>query len=310
MSNQYKIKRLFLLILLLGIPSLMGCALGVTRVVINHDPLIQVENKSKGDILVSQFKDVRPVKEYIGNKRNAFGMVLGHIGTQSGVSLTEVLTKYFAEALNQAGYTVVVTKETKVPEGSEKTRFDAMVNGEIREFWMDLYTAVWHYVTVRLIAERPESREVLWEKVVHGEEKRVLWVGATGEYERIIRESLTKALNQAVSEFASDQFRKAIESSRSSSRGKEAVGSAEKPASQSPSDINPASRKPVYFAVLQTANIREEANTKSRVIATLKKGDQLEKIRESGNWYNVKLASGKTGWVHKSLVKEAIGTGR
>ncbi len=309
MSNQYKIKRLFLLILLLGISFLMGCAFGVTRVVINHDPLIQVENKKKGDILVSQFKDVRPVTEYIGNKRNAFGMVLGHIGTESGVSLTEVLTKYFAEALNQAGYTVMVMKETKVPEGSEEIKFDAMLNGEIREFWLDLYTAVWHYVTVRLIAERPESREVLWEKVVHGEEKRVLWVGATAEYERIIRESLTKALNQAVSEFASDQFRKAIESSKSPSRGKD-VGRAEKPASQSPSDINPASPKPVYFVVLQTANIREEANTKSRVIVTLKKGDQLEKIRESGNWYNVKLASGKTGWVHRSLVKEATGPSR
>jgi hypothetical protein len=254
-----------------------------------------------------------------------FGMVLGHIGTESGVSLTELLTKYFAEALSGAGYTVAIKKEMKVPEGSEKIKFDAMLDGEVREFWLDLYTAVWHYVTVRLVAERPESKEVLWEKVVHGEEKRVLWVGATAEYEMIIRESITKALNQAVSEFASDEFRKAIESSKSSyykeSGGnvadKKAGGSAEKPASQSPSGINAAKQetptpplKPVYLIVLETANIREEANTKSRVIVTLKKGDQLEKIRESGNWYNVKLPSGQKGWVYKSLVKEAVGLGR
>jgi len=214
MSNQHKIRRLFFLILLVGTSLLMGCAIGVTRVRIDHDPLIRVENKKEGNILVSEFKDVRPVREYIGNKRNAYGMVLGHIGTESGVSLTEILTKYFAEALNQAGYTVAIMKETKVPEGSEKIKFDAMLEGEIREFWLDLYMAVWHYVTVRLIAERPESKEVLWEKVVNGEEKRVLWVGATAEYERIIRESLTKALNQAVSEFASDEFRQAIRSSK------------------------------------------------------------------------------------------------
>ncbi len=94
---------------------------------------------------------------------------------------------------------------------------------------------------------------------------------------------------------------------------KKAVGSVEKPAPQSPSGIEGAKRetstpphKPVYLVVLQAANIREEANTKSRVIVTLKKGDQLEKIRESGGWCNVKLPSGQTGWVSKSLVKEAV----
>jgi len=216
MSNGRKIKCLFLLILLVGITSLMGCALGVTRVIVNHDPLIRVENKKEGTILVSQFKDVRPRKtEDIGNKRNMFGMVLGHIGTESGVSMTEILTKYFAEALSEAGYTVVIMKEMKVPEGSEKIKFDAMLDGEVLEFWLDLYMAVWHSVSVKLIAKHPDSKEVLWEKVVDGEEKRVLWVGVTAEYERIIREALTKALNKAVSEFASDEFGKAVHSPKS-----------------------------------------------------------------------------------------------
>ena len=41
-------------------------------------------------------------------------------------------------------------------------------------------------------------------------ESRVLWVGATGEYERIIREALTKALNKALDEFTSDEFYSSI----------------------------------------------------------------------------------------------------
>lgn len=211
MSNRCKMKCLFLIIFLIGISFLMGCALGVTRVRVNHDPLVRVENKKEGNILVSPFKDVRPQKrEYIGNKRNMYGMVLGHIGTEAGVSLTEILTEYFAEALTEAGYTVVIMKEMKVPEGSEKIKFDAMLDGEIVEFWMDLYMAVWHKVGVKLIAKHPDSKEAFWEKLVQDEEKNVLWLGATGEYEKVIRQALTRALNKAVSEFASNEFEKTV----------------------------------------------------------------------------------------------------
>jgi len=211
MSTQCKVKCLFLLIFLVGVSFLMGCALGVTRVNVSHDPLNRIENKKEGNILVNEFKDVRPQKrEYIGNKRNMYGMVLGHIGTESGVSLAEILTKYFAESLSEAGYKTVVMKEAKMPDGSEKIKFDAMLEGEIVEFWMDLYMAVWHKVGVKLTAKHSDSKEVLWEKVIHGEDKNVLWIGATAEYEKVIRQALTKALNKAASEFASDEFLKTI----------------------------------------------------------------------------------------------------
>lgn len=211
MTRQCKAKCLFLIILLIGISFSMGCAVGVTRVKINHDPCTRIENKKEGNILVNQFKDVRPQKkEYIGNKRNMYGMVLGHIGTEPGVSLTEILTKYFVESLTEAGYKVTVMEEAKPAEESQKKEFGAIIDGEIIEFWMDLYMAVWHKVTVKLTAKQADSKEVLWEKVIHGEAKNVLWAGATSEYEKVIRQALTKALNNAASEFASDEFDKAI----------------------------------------------------------------------------------------------------
>jgi len=211
MSTKCKVKCLFLIIFLAGVSFLMGCALGVTRVNVSHDPLNRIENKKEGNILVNEFKDVRPQqREYIGNKRNMYGMVLGHIGTEPGVSLTGLLTRYFAESLSEAGYKTVVMKEAKIPDGSEKIKFDAMLEGEIVEFWMDLYVAVWHKVGVKLTVKHPDSKEVLWEKVIHEEEKNVLWVGATSEYEKVIRQALTKALNKATSEFASEEFLKTI----------------------------------------------------------------------------------------------------
>lgn len=211
MANQYKIKSLLLILLLVGICLSMGCALGVTRVAINHDPLNRIENKKEGNILVDQFKDVRPrAKEYIGNKRNMYGMVLGHIGTEQGVSLTEIITKYFAEALREAGYSVVVKKESRAAEELQQTNFDAVMEGEITEFWMDLYMAVWHKVGVKLTVMNPDSKETLWTKVIDGAETNALWVGVTAEYEKVIRQALTKALNKAASEFVSEEFYKVV----------------------------------------------------------------------------------------------------
>jgi hypothetical protein len=211
MVNRSKVRCIFIPVLLIFISLSMGCALGTTRVKISHDPLNRVENKKEGNSLVNTFQDVRPqAKEYIGNKRNMYGIVMGHIGPEEGVSLTDVLTNYFAEVLREAGYTVVVSKEPNAPKESEIMKFDAMIDGEITEFWLDLYMAVWHYTTTKLTAKHPDSKELLWEKVIHAEQKNVLWVGATSEYEKVIRESLTKALNNTASEFASEEFSNAV----------------------------------------------------------------------------------------------------
>ena len=91
-----------------------------------------------------------------------------------------------------------------------QVRFGAIVDGEIVEFWLDLYMAVWHKVGVKVKALDPVNQNVLWEKDIRGEEKNVLWIGATSEYEKVIRQALNKALNQAAKEFASDEFYKVI----------------------------------------------------------------------------------------------------
>jgi hypothetical protein len=59
-----------------------------------------------------------------------------------------------------------------------------------------------------------DTQQVLWEKEVRAEEKNVLWVGVAAEYEKVIREALTKALNQAAKEFASEEFYKALKLER------------------------------------------------------------------------------------------------
>jgi hypothetical protein len=134
-----------------------GCATGTTRLKVTHDPLDSIANKKQGNILVKTFVDKRKEEDqaFIGNKRNGFGMVLGHVGMEEGVKLDVLLTKYFAEALNAAGYNTVLQSEQEAMPSP--ARFNAIVTGEIMEFWMDLYMKVWHKVDVNTKALNPSK---------------------------------------------------------------------------------------------------------------------------------------------------------
>jgi len=129
----------FVLIIIFLIVS-NGCAIGVTRVHVAHDLLAPVDNTREGDILIKQFTDERTDTYHIGNKRNTFGMVLGHIGTLEGVELAPLLTKYFAEALSQAGYNAII-EDSESDEKLDDITFDVVLEGEIKTFWLDLYMA-------------------------------------------------------------------------------------------------------------------------------------------------------------------------
>lgn len=186
-----------------------GCALGTTRVNVTHEPLDRIENKKEGNILVKQFVDKRADAQHIGNKRNMLGIVMGHIETEEGIKLEALLTNYFAEALKEAGYNAVI-QESRSGAMPSQVKFDAIIDGEIVEFWLDLYMAVWHKAGVKVKAFDPTNQNVLWEKDIRGEQTNVLWIGASSEYEKVISQALTKALNQAAKEFTSDEFYKAI----------------------------------------------------------------------------------------------------
>jgi hypothetical protein len=189
--------------------SLGGCALGVTKVDVAHSPLTGVMPKQEGSVLVKQFVDGRQSghRQYIGNKRNGFGMVLGSIGTQDGVSLEALLTRYFMEALQHAGYNAVLQPSASATSDSV---FDAVLQGEIKEFWLDLYMATWHSVDVSLkLKDKPETH-VLWERDIRGEKTNVLWLGLSSEFEKVIREALDAAMDQAVKEFGSAEFQAAV----------------------------------------------------------------------------------------------------
>ncbi len=52
------------------------------------------------------------------------------------------------------------------------------------------------------------------------------------------------------------------------------------------------------------ANLRQGPSLKSKIILTLKKGTQLEKLGQSGTWINVKVFGKTIGWISKELLQE------
>lgn len=186
--------------------SLSGCAFGVTNVRVAHSPLESVAQKREGTILVQQFVDSRKEDhQYIGTKRNGFGMPLGNIGVRDGKRVDAMVTEFFVDALRHAGYDAVIqTSSATQPTGGVKV--NAILQGEIKEFWLDLYMTTWHHVNVDLKLLDKDGKQVLWEKNIQGGKASILWLGLNSEFEKVIRQALDEALYRAAKEFASEEF--------------------------------------------------------------------------------------------------------
>ena len=64
-----------------------------------------------------------------------------------------------------------------------------------------------------------------------------------------------------------------------------------------------AQPREMYLTLLKNSNIRSEPSIKSKIVATLRRGEKVTKIGESNGWFNVRLPSGETGWVSKRLAR-------
>jgi hypothetical protein len=201
-----------LLALTFGLPALGGCSFGTTQVEVAHSPMappVTSATSAPGEtILVQRFVDDRPAeqRQYIGNKRNGLGLVLGHVGMREGERLEDVMTQAFVDALRHAGYRAVV----QPPPPAPLEPYAAVLEGRIRGFWLDLYMATWHAVDVKLILKDHAGTHALWDRKVHGEKTNVLWVGQPSEYENVIRGALDAALENAAREFVAAPFHDAV----------------------------------------------------------------------------------------------------
>jgi hypothetical protein len=199
--------RVVLVIALLQVTT--ACAVGTTHLRVDHSPFEGGASAKTGDLLVRTFRDLREEdrRPYIGAKRNGFGMVLGHVAVPEGQSLEGILSQFFVEALQRAGYRAVLAEtETSMPADFHPI---GMIDGDIETFWLDMYMATWHSIVID-IRLSDLSDTVLWEGRVEGDESNVLWVGVNAEFEKVIRQALDEALDQAATDFGSAAFQEQV----------------------------------------------------------------------------------------------------
>lgn len=58
------------------------------------------------------------------------------------------------------------------------------------------------------------------------------------------------------------------------------------------------------IVIKKSTKVRTEVGKKGKVIATLKKGDKVQKLDAIKSWYKVELPSGDVGWVSRSSMRD------
>jgi hypothetical protein len=218
-----KIINLLLSASIMGILT-YGCSYSAyIRLKISHEPFYNIiENKREGNILVIQFVDKRP-NEYIAAFEYMFADIF--FVTEEGVKLEALLTSYFVETLKEVGYNVVFKEQLSGDTLSQST-YDAIVYGEIEEFsfhrlppTVDSSSKIVTRIRIKIKALDPNGQNVLWEKDFTKEKYGIIPYHLRDKdsvkvIEREFRIALNDMLYQALRDFASEEFYKAIKKSK------------------------------------------------------------------------------------------------
>ncbi|MCF8128837.1 MAG: SH3 domain-containing protein [Deltaproteobacteria bacterium] len=60
--------------------------------------------------------------------------------------------------------------------------------------------------------------------------------------------------------------------------------------------------KELVVTVVQ-GNVRKGPSVKEKVLFRIARGDKLQEIGQKGNWYEIRLSDGRSGWAHQTLFK-------
>jgi hypothetical protein len=159
-------------------------------------------------ILVKKFVDSRKVTSFIGQMRGGFGQPMGNVLLGGRHDLNEVLCMDTADLLTDAGFQVSAETDKDVKPDSA---YDAILWGEIKVFWLDMYMKAWHDTRIVLELATPDGKKTLWRQTYEGHKAVTVWVGASGEFERVVNKSYTESMQEAYDDFLSREFLSKVE---------------------------------------------------------------------------------------------------
>jgi|GEM_PF-1234574 len=187
-----------------------NCAFGTAKIKLTHETLSEPKVKRQGTIVLEKFSDERQADkggEFIGNKRNGYGMVLGHVAIDSG-KVDSVLTSFVGDVLKNTGYTVIYN--TQITNAVADITSAPIMTGKIKECWMDMYMIANAQVAIDLSLLTPDKKETLWQSNISGGKVNLLWWGIKSEFANVYKRAITFALDSAQQKFSSEEFVKKV----------------------------------------------------------------------------------------------------
>jgi uncharacterized protein YgiM (DUF1202 family) len=77
------------------------------------------------------------------------------------------------------------------------------------------------------------------------------------------------------------------------------------PPAPAPPEQAPMESARALFIKTSLANFREAPGTRGRILAVLRKGTRVDVLEARSQWYRVRLADGREGWVAESVTAAA-----
>lgn len=72
-----------------------------------------------------------------------------------------------------------------------------------------------------------------------------------------------------------------------------------------PTVMNQTARSSVSMVARQNnTRVRKSPSSKATVIKSLKKGEEVQVVKQKGEWFLVELTGGETGWCHNSVLRK------
>ncbi len=132
-------------------------------------------------------------------------------------------------------------------------------------------------------------------------EESVVGLGLSGMMGAQVVQQYIPSGNGTKTESESEPERSQQKTTKVAAIEKETPNEQKPQASVSPQNTTTASSSMTVTG--NKAKIRKKPTTKADIVKTIKKGEVVQVIKQSDDWFQVELASGDVGWCHKSVLE-------
>jgi hypothetical protein len=182
-----------LMLAVVAVGTLTGCAFGDRKIALRYQPLAPIGGGTGQKVAVVKFVDRRDKPE-VGEVRNGYGMKTATVFAQKQ-DLGAWVANALSDELSQAGFTVQKFQDAAPPDIS------VAITGFVPEAYTKMHMQ--NRCTVRVNITVQKAGVVVLNKEYKGYATSLAWTASTGEFENVMQKALQELMKQAVPEIVS-----------------------------------------------------------------------------------------------------------